>query len=203
MANGPHIHDPSGHRYGKGDLPIADTIGKIKSAVIAGRDKKRKDIEKKNKDANKPQEKTPSEEAPKEPEAKPTGMFIAGPTLAKRPGAMPNATTRGAGGRMQSNPEYQPWKQANTDFKAHQTEQLIIQNHSNHQFQDYTTPKTPGKPMRATGYGPTNPRTGTINKARMGTIQKAAQNIETLSKHNQQLRANPARTQNSSQSPAA
>jgi hypothetical protein len=177
-------HDVSGHRYGKGELPIGSLASAARKAFLAGRDKKRKELEK-----NKPKDDDKTTDKEPEPPKKPTAQFIAGPTLAKRPGAMPAPTVRGTGGKMQSNPEYGKWKHTATDFKAHQTEQLVIQNHSAHQFQNFVAPRIPGAPIPATGYEPTNSRTGGFNKAKMGTIQKAANNIEALSAHNRELQS--------------
>jgi len=171
-------HDVSGHRYGKGEIPIGSIANAARKAFLAGRDKKRKELEK-NKPKN--EDKTPD----KEPEPpKSNKVFIAGPTLGKRPVDLPSPSLAGEGGRRKSNPDYWKAKQRNTDAAAHQKEQLTIQNHSNHQFQNYAVPHLPGKPMRATGYGPTNPKTGGFNKAKMGSIQKAANNINALREHN-------------------
>jgi dTDP-4-dehydrorhamnose 3,5-epimerase-like enzyme len=88
---------------------------------------------------------------------------------------------------LESNPQYGKWKQGATDFKANQNEQLIIQNHSAHQFQDFVAPRILGKQMLATDYQPTNKRTGGFNKQRMSQLHKEANNVEALSAHNRAL----------------
>jgi hypothetical protein len=199
MVNGPHIHDPSGHRYGKGDLPIATTIGTIKNAVIAGRDKKRKELQKKQQEAGKTkaEEEQPREEkTTEEPAKKKTVQLTVGDNIPTRPsGPRPAPTVRGAGGKFEPNEEYGKRKQADTDFNAGLEDQRIIQNHSAAQFDTHRVDiagdqkiNVPGKPMRATGYGPTNPRTGTTNKVQMGTIQKTAQKIDEIRTRNAAIR---------------
>jgi len=176
-------HDVSGHRYGKGELPIGSLANAARKAFLAGRDKKRKELEKnKPKDDNKTTDKEP--EPPKS-----NKVFIAGNTIGKRPVELPSPTIVGEGGRVASNEDYWKAKQRNTDAAAHYQEQLTIQNHSNHQFQNYAVPHLPGKPMRATGYGPTNPKTGGFNKVKMGKLQKEANNIEALRAHNRELQS--------------
>lgn len=192
-------HDLSGHRYGAGELPVSRIVNAATKAFLSGRDAKRKELEKKSRDTGKPkaEEEKPKEEQPKEePAEKKTVQLTVGDNIPKRPsGPRPAATVRGAGGKFEPNAPYGERKQAETDFNAGLEEQRIIQNHSAAQFDTHRVDiagdqkiKVPGKPMRATGYGPTNPRTGTTNKAQMGTIQKTAQKIDEIRTRNAAIR---------------
>lgn len=195
MALGPHIHDPSGHRYGKGDMSF---VGKALNAGLqAGFKKKRAEIEKRRKEAEK-KASAEEEKAPTPEENKGGGgpiQITQGGSLPFRPSDKPVAPTiRGPKGRMQRNPELDKKKQEATDFNAALRDQAIVQNHSSAQFGRHMLPVS-GEPVRATGYGPTNSRTGGINKVRMGQIHAEALRKEKARQRNraaQKPQPNPA-----------
>jgi hypothetical protein len=197
MVNGPHIHDPSGHRYGAGAFNFAKAIQNGLKSGRAAQLKKQQDAQKKSQKEQAPPESAPKEDQPKkEPAEKKAVQITFGDNIPWRPsGPRPAPTVRGAGGRRESNEEYGKRKQAETDFNAGLEDQRIIQNHSAAQFDTHRFDiagdqkiKVPGKPMRATGYGPTNPRTGTTNKAQMGKIQETAQKIDEIRTRNAAIR---------------
>jgi len=191
MVIGPHIHDPSGHRYGKGNLDFASAL---KAGLKAGVKNKQRQIEKNQKETKHAEDK-PEQKAPEETKREPVQITVGGDLPRRRAGDMPSPVRKGEGGKFEKNPAYGERKQADTDFNAGISDQKIIQNHSAAQFDEHRFDiageqkvKVSGKPMRATGYGPTNPRTGGTNKEQMGKIQKTAQRIEEARARNAALR---------------
>jgi hypothetical protein len=194
MPIGPHIHDPSGHRYGKGELPLARIAGAAQKAFASSRKNKRDELEKQRKDAekNKKKDKAPKEDAPKEKTESGTKVQLTvDDKIPVRPsGPRPAPVRVGTSGKFEPEPAYGERKQAETDFNAGLREQLILQNHSSSQFGEHMI-TVPGKPMRATGYGPTNKKTGTTNKAQMGKIQETAQRIQEIKTRNAAVQKPP------------
>ena len=174
-------HDLSGHRYGEGKIPVGAWGNKALSSLKGSIDKKKRQLEKQNKDKDKTAEDAGKVEPPKPPQEGGTGVQITlGDSIPKHPsGDRPSPVKRGVGGKFEHNAPYSERKQADTDFNAGLREQMILQNHSLPQFGEHMV-KVPGKPIPATGYGPTNKKAGTTNKARMGTIQETAQRIEKI-----------------------